>query len=160
VELLGVDEGVVRLRLEGTCNGCPSSSATLKLAIEDAIHKHAPDVERVEEAGTVPGLIQLEVSDALWSQAGTLAELPDGPVVRDGLLLVRLGKAAYAYRHSCAACGTSLDGASLDGALLACPECGSRFDVRHAGRCVDAPEAHLEPVPLLVSAGGEIRVAA
>jgi Fe-S cluster biogenesis protein NfuA/nitrite reductase/ring-hydroxylating ferredoxin subunit len=163
VELLDVDEGVVRLRLEGTCNGCPSSSATLKLAIEDAIQKHAPDIERVEEAsaGSAPGLIQLEVSDALqpWREAGAMAELPDAPVVRDGLLMVRLGRGAYAYRPGCAVCGAGLAGAELDGVLLACPECGSRFDVRHAGRCVDAPGEHLEPVPLLVDPAGAIRVA-
>ena len=35
VELLGVtDDGVVRLRLLGSCDGCPSSSVTLKLAVE------------------------------------------------------------------------------------------------------------------------------
>jgi Fe-S cluster biogenesis protein NfuA len=67
VELLGVQDGVVRLALEGTCNGCPSSSVTLKLAIEEAIHKHAPDVERVEaaEPAPTPGLLQLEVADTL-----------------------------------------------------------------------------------------------
>ena len=37
VELLGVDEGVVRLRLEGSCHGCPSSAATMRQTIEEAI---------------------------------------------------------------------------------------------------------------------------
>ena len=53
VDLLGIEDGVVRLRLEGSCNGCPSSAVTLKLAIEDAIHKAAPDVERIEADGAV-----------------------------------------------------------------------------------------------------------
>ena len=35
VELLGVEDGVARLRLAGTCNGCPSSTVTLKNAIEE-----------------------------------------------------------------------------------------------------------------------------
>jgi Fe-S cluster biogenesis protein NfuA len=67
VELLGVEEGVVHLRLEGSCSGCPSSSITLKLAIEDAIFKAAPEVEEVRAEGLVPpasppsGLLQLEV---------------------------------------------------------------------------------------------------
>ena len=42
---------------------------------------------------------------------------------------------------------------------LACPACGARYDVRRAGRGVDAPELHLEPVPLLVDADGVVRVA-
>lgn len=44
VELLDADpSGVVRLRLEGSCQGCPSSAVTLKLAIEQAIRDAAPD---------------------------------------------------------------------------------------------------------------------
>ena len=67
VELLGVREGVAHLRLQGSCSGCPSSSMTLKLAIEDAIFKAAPDVEEVRADGAVApaapssGLIQLEM---------------------------------------------------------------------------------------------------
>jgi Fe-S cluster biogenesis protein NfuA len=63
VELLGVDGGVARLRLQGTCNGCASSTATLKLAIEDAIQRAAPDIESVEAEGAVaPGLLQIEMA--------------------------------------------------------------------------------------------------
>jgi Fe-S cluster biogenesis protein NfuA len=64
VELLGVDEGVVRLRLQGACNGCPSSALTLKSAVEEAIHKAAPDIERIEaEGATEPsGLLQIEIA--------------------------------------------------------------------------------------------------
>jgi Fe-S cluster biogenesis protein NfuA len=63
VELLGVDGGVARLRLQGTCNGCASSTATLKLAIEDAIQRAAPDIESVEAEGAVaPGLLQIELA--------------------------------------------------------------------------------------------------
>jgi Fe-S cluster biogenesis protein NfuA len=65
-ELLGVEEGVVHLRLEGSCSGCPSSSITLKLAIEKAIFDVAPDVHEVLAEGAVEppvassGLLQLE----------------------------------------------------------------------------------------------------
>ncbi|MDQ3740889.1 MAG: NifU family protein, partial [Actinomycetota bacterium] len=70
VELLGVEEGVARLRLQGSCSGCPSSTATLKLAIEEAIFKAAPDVDRVEADGVpepapAPGLVQLEVAPSV-----------------------------------------------------------------------------------------------
>jgi Fe-S cluster biogenesis protein NfuA len=66
VELLGVEEGVARLRLQGSCNGCPSSAVTLKHAVEEAIHKAAPDVERIEAEGTAQpaadGLLQIEIA--------------------------------------------------------------------------------------------------
>jgi Fe-S cluster biogenesis protein NfuA len=64
VELLGVDEGVVRLRLEGACNGCPSSALTLTSAVEEAVMRAAPDVERIEALGAVEpsGLLQIEIA--------------------------------------------------------------------------------------------------
>jgi Fe-S cluster biogenesis protein NfuA len=64
VELLGVADGVVRLRLEGACNGCPSSAVTLKSAVEEAVMKAAPDVERIEADGAVEpsGLLQIEIA--------------------------------------------------------------------------------------------------
>jgi Fe-S cluster biogenesis protein NfuA len=69
VELLGIEEGVVRLQLQGSCSGCPSSAITLKLAVEEAVHKAAPDVAGIvaEDAPAAPGepaLIQLEVYEA------------------------------------------------------------------------------------------------
>jgi Fe-S cluster biogenesis protein NfuA len=64
VELLGVDDGVVRLRLEGACHGCPSSSLTLRAAVEEAVIKAAPDVERIDADGAVeaPALLQIEIA--------------------------------------------------------------------------------------------------
>jgi len=50
VELLGIEEGRVRLRLEGSCQGCPSSAETLKTSIEEAIIAAAPDAAGVEVA--------------------------------------------------------------------------------------------------------------
>ena len=51
VELLGVEDGVARVRLEGTCNGCPSSTVTLRNAIEEAIMRAAPELEGIEAEG-------------------------------------------------------------------------------------------------------------
>ena len=64
VELLGIDDGVVRLRLEGACNGCPSSALTLTTAVEDAIMRAAPDVERIDAEGVVEpsGLLQIDIA--------------------------------------------------------------------------------------------------
>jgi len=53
VEFLGVDEGVARLRLEGSCNGCPSSAATLENALKEAIEATAPDLLGLEVEGVV-----------------------------------------------------------------------------------------------------------
>jgi len=53
VELLSVEDGVVRLRLQGSCHGCPSSAATLRQTIEVAIHEAAPDVAAIAVEGAV-----------------------------------------------------------------------------------------------------------
>lgn len=55
VELLSLEGGVARLRLEGTCNGCSASSATLELAIKRALDEAAPDLLGIEvEGATAP----------------------------------------------------------------------------------------------------------
>ncbi len=54
VDLIGVTpDGVVRLRLEGNCHGCPSSQVTLKSSIEEAIYAAAPDVSALEVEGAI-----------------------------------------------------------------------------------------------------------
>jgi Fe-S cluster biogenesis protein NfuA len=53
VELLSVEDGVVHLRLVGSCHGCGASASTMKLAVEKAIHKYAPDIVAVEAEGAV-----------------------------------------------------------------------------------------------------------
>lgn len=47
VEVLAVEDGVVELRMSGTCDGCPASSATMKLNIEREIRALAPEVLEV-----------------------------------------------------------------------------------------------------------------
>jgi Fe-S cluster biogenesis protein NfuA len=71
VELLGVTGGVARLRLNGTCDGCPSSAVTLTHSIEAAILRAAPELERVEAEG-------LDEPGPQLLQIGTLATAP-GP---------------------------------------------------------------------------------
>jgi Fe-S cluster biogenesis protein NfuA len=68
VELLGIEDTVVRLRLHGSCHGCPSSAQTLKNSIEEAIAEKAPDVT----------LIRVE---------GETAPLTNGPAAHSGFAL-------------------------------------------------------------------------
>jgi Fe-S cluster biogenesis protein NfuA len=51
VELLGLDGGVVRLRMQGSCHGCPSSSVTLRELIETTLYNAAPDIAAIEVEG-------------------------------------------------------------------------------------------------------------
>ncbi|MFW5920726.1 MAG: NifU family protein, partial [Polyangiales bacterium] len=51
VLLLGLDGDVARLRLLGSCDGCPSSAATVERTLERAILDAAPEASRVEVEG-------------------------------------------------------------------------------------------------------------
>jgi Fe-S cluster biogenesis protein NfuA len=73
VELVGVEpDGVVRLRLEGSCDGCPSSTMTVKLAIERAIEEAAPEVTAVEVENLTrekePTLLQIQPLRPEWQE--------------------------------------------------------------------------------------------
>jgi len=70
VELMGVTDGVVRLRMQGSCKSCPSSAMTLKLAIEEAIYAAAPDVVSIEAEGVAE---QAPVSKSGFVQIGKSA---------------------------------------------------------------------------------------
>ena len=41
-------EGIVFLRMQGACSGCPSSTATLKAGIESMLKHYLPEVQGVE----------------------------------------------------------------------------------------------------------------
>jgi Fe-S cluster biogenesis protein NfuA len=45
----GFRDGVVRLHMQGSCSGCPSSSATLKHGIENMLRHYVPEVIAVEQ---------------------------------------------------------------------------------------------------------------
>lgn len=48
VELVDVEGGVVKVRLQGACKGCPMSQMTLANGIERVLKEEVPEVERVE----------------------------------------------------------------------------------------------------------------
>jgi Fe-S cluster biogenesis protein NfuA len=76
VELLGVDAaGLVRLRLEGTCHGCPSSRITVTQAIERAIAEAAPEVCGVE----VDGLAEPALNGSAPGPLLQIGRRPPGP---------------------------------------------------------------------------------
>jgi Fe-S cluster biogenesis protein NfuA len=186
VEYLGVTaDGVARLRLEGSCVGCPSSTVTVQLAITDAVKDAAPEVSEVAVEGMTdpppasPVLLQIgrrpDAADVPDPPAG--AGLGDGPAgwvtlpdigppsarpvtaPAGGMtvLVCAVRGTLYAYRDACPACGSSMADGQLDREVLTC-SCGSRYDVRAAGRGVADPAVRLEPLPLLNDSQG-VRVA-
>jgi Fe-S cluster biogenesis protein NfuA len=48
VELVDVEDGVVKVRLKGACAGCPMSQMTVKWGVENYLKKKVPGVKSVE----------------------------------------------------------------------------------------------------------------
>ncbi|MGM0472245.1 MAG: NifU family protein [Bacillota bacterium] len=48
VELVAIEDGVVKVKLTGACGGCPMSQMTLKTGIEKVLKEEVPEVESVE----------------------------------------------------------------------------------------------------------------
>ena len=183
VDLLGVDDGVVRLRLAGSCNGCPSSSVTVKLAIEQAIEEAAPEVIRVEVEGVAApplprgvggpgGRIMLPLlgtpasvpagTSRTWISLDrdtvTLRSLTPGTLAQlaiggSNAILANIAGSLYAYRNHCPGCGSPVHTGAVDGDLLQCGSCAERFDLRRAGAGATRLDLHLEPLPLLDEEG-------
>jgi Fe-S cluster biogenesis protein NfuA len=48
IELVALEGGVVKVRLKGSCAGCPMSQMTLQMGVERALREKIPGIERVE----------------------------------------------------------------------------------------------------------------
>jgi Fe-S cluster biogenesis protein NfuA len=48
VELVDVEDGIVKLRLQGACAGCPGAQMTLKMGVERQLKQDIPEVKAVE----------------------------------------------------------------------------------------------------------------
>jgi Fe-S cluster biogenesis protein NfuA/nitrite reductase/ring-hydroxylating ferredoxin subunit len=158
VELISLENDIAKLRLQGTCESCASSSVTLELAIRHAIEQACPDLVRFE----VEGVPQEKAVDSLirrptvtdWTEIKSAHQLEEGAwmPVRLGdvrLVVCKVNGTHYAYRNRCPACNMPLDTGSFEGGFLSCA-LNHRYDVVRAGHCEEIPTAHLDPLPLLV----------
>ena len=168
VSLSGVDEeGVVHLQLEGSCDGCPSSSLTVQNAIEEAILVAAPDVVAVEAEGMVEPAPRAAADPAVPPRERgrghvarlatprprrTAAHPAPGRGRRRVVLVANLDGTLVAYLDRCPALRDALSGRQLD---------RRRSDLhlrprlrRPAGRAgARDGDASLVPLPLLPEHG-------
>lgn len=168
VELLGIEDGIVRLRLQGSCKSCRASSSTLELAVQQALQQHAPDllgmdVEGVvEEEGSEVTGIPLPMTNGSPGWHTLAIDAPEllAATNVDGtsLVVANVDGTLLAYRNECAGCGSELGGGALDHGALTCPSCGRSYFLPQAGRSLDDDQFQLQPIPLLREAE-EIKVA-
>ena len=82
IEIVSVVDGVVSVRMHGTCNGCASSSATLTYGLEAALKTHWPSFRRLEEVD-VPTEVNPETVDleCVTAPASAVPE-PQAPLLQ------------------------------------------------------------------------------
>ncbi len=160
VELIQLENDLARLRLQGTCQSCPSSSVTLELAVRNALEEHCPDLAGFEVEGATPldaPRLHLPAGAPQWTVLDGFGEMRDGEmraleVASVPVMICRTHGNLYAYRNRCPACASELSAGTLEAAMLSCG-LGHRFDVRHAGLSPNDDALHLDPFPLLALNG-------
>ncbi len=142
VELASLRDGVAKLVLQGSCNGCSASRATLELAIKQALEEHAPDlagleVEGVTEPAPPRGGFELPV---VQSGAGELPLVHSGaeqlPMAEEQsarwIPLNGQAEVGVGELRALQADGVALLLARVNGSLLAyrnsCAACGEALD--------------------------------
>lgn len=48
IEFVAIEDGIVKVKLQGACRGCPMSQMTVKTVVEQAIKDEVPEVKGVE----------------------------------------------------------------------------------------------------------------
>lgn len=168
LDLLDVAEGVVRVRLSGSCGDCPGSAGTLARVVETALREEFPGFRSLVAEKPVP-VSALPEPDAhrplrrpRWVTVARFDDLASGDlraVWPEGasFLLARLGDEVYAYRNGCPpGSPLTLHTGQLEGTTLICPWHGCRYDIR-TGKRLDG-EGKLDVLPVAVHAG-DIKIA-
>ncbi len=168
LDLLGVENGRVRVRLSGSCEGCPGTATTLQRVVEEALREGFPGFKELvaEEPPPAPkNIVQLgrrPLRRPRWVAAGWLEDLEPGTLqswrLEDApLLLTLLDGEVYAYRDGCPpGSALTLQLGRVEGTTLVCPWHGCRYDLR-TGKREDA-EGKLSVLPVAVR-DGEVKIA-
>lgn len=169
IELLGVADGIVRLRMSGSCAGCAASALTLKRGVEEALRAHYPGFREViaeeSEGDAGPELLQIEnLRRPVFTDAGEAANLSPGEVQATelegiGLLLANHRGEIYALRDGCPVDDNSLGGARLTAeGVIVCPWHNCAYDVRTGARVDGEDGDGLTVVPVALQ-NGTVQVA-
>ncbi len=186
VEVLGVEDGMVHLRLAGACHGCAGSTLTLRRGIQAAlrdgfpgfkgmrVHESAPDVPTPPVArpdfgaNFIPlapanGAARAQPQRPIFLDAVKLDDVPPGArvavdVARVRVLIANIAGEIYAVRDNCPGSMAPLDLGSFTPPVIVCPWHNEPYDIRTGRRVDGVPEPQLQALPVAL-AEGMIRVA-
>jgi nitrite reductase/ring-hydroxylating ferredoxin subunit/Fe-S cluster biogenesis protein NfuA len=181
VELLNVEDGVVHLRLSGSCQGCAGSAVTLKRGIEAALREGFPGFAGIEvheppqapkrsipanfiplQQVGAPARAQPGLKRPVFTAVGQVESLPPGSlkgvvVEGKGILMCNVAGEIYAYRDACPGSDLPLHMGHLNDIALVCPWHNCLYDAR-TGKRLDGVEGRLDVIPVAVR-DGEILLA-
>ena len=159
LELLDVEDGVVRVRLSGACHGCSGSAMTLRRGIEAALREHVQGFRRLVAEEPEGPLLQLgSLRRPVFVEALGLEDVAAGElraVTAEGVpvLLANVEGEVYAFRNACPVDGLPLEGGRLTGTVLVCPWHNCAFDARSGTRLDGEGERGLQAVPVALQNG-------
>lgn len=159
IELLSVEEGVVRVRMSGACQGCAASAMTLQRGIEEALRAGYPGFREVVAEEPEPGPTLLQLEDLRRPVFADVEPPPPGElraVALEGVqvLLTSVGGEVFAFRNGCTVDGLPLEGSRLtEDGVLVCPWHNCAFDARTGRRVDDHAGAGLAVIPVAVRDG-------
>jgi len=88
IEVVSVTDGVVTVKMDGTCNGCASSGATLTYGLEAALREKWPNFRRLEEVDAAAD-VNPETVDLECVTAPAAPQAPSTPEPQAPLLQIR-----------------------------------------------------------------------
>lgn len=163
IDVLGVTEGIVRVRLKGSCNGCSESAVTLQRGVEEALKQGFPgfkglEVEESPPPTAGPSFISLEeVAEApgkpIFLDAVRLEEVSPGSmkgVMLEGVnvLICNVDGEVYALQNACQGRGLPLDMGEVRGETIICRWHGCRYDARTGKAIPGGDDRHMAEVDL------------
>ena len=165
VELLGIEDGVAQLRLEGSCKragvvvdaragGAAGARGGRARPRGHGRGGRGRGGRRRERRSPARRCRCADGGSAALAQPGRSGASRAALVATGRSTACRSWSRTWTARCSptatrCADCGGALDGGALDAGALACPGCGRSFFLPQAGRSLDDDHLQLEPVPLL-----------
>lgn len=166
VELVGVEAGVARVRLHGSCSGCSMSAVTLRETVEQALVEGVEEITGIEVLEDQPTAAFIPLSavgrkesreQTGWVPGPAASAVPLGGMLRfdvddDSFIITNIDQRLAVFRNQCVHQGRSLDGGVIDEGVLVCPWHGFRYDAA-SGECLSAPGVQLAQLPLRIDDG-------
>lgn len=164
VELVEINVPEVRIRLSGSCDGCPASSLTMSGGVEKAILEDCPEITKVTQVkgkggpgSAVDFVSPFAQAHQQWEELLDVKQLPESePLFQEfgehSVILFRKGDRVTCFENACAHLGLPMEMGSVEQGVLICPHHGFEYAL-DSGECLTVPEIQLHAHAVRVQQG-------